>query len=100
MLQKMQNLFLCKIEKLKYIFLNIKMFWTKEPEPPPKDHTGAIIIILLLFILVKYGKKSLQFQIFKPTNKLHEVVGLETVKKEIEYYMEFIKNKKNIWIGR
>ena len=70
------------------------MFWTKEPEPPPKDHTGTIIIVLLLFILAKYGKKSLQFQIFKPTNKLHEVVGLETVKKEIEYYMEFIKNKK------
>ena len=69
------------------------MFWTKEPEPPPKqDNTTLIIIVLLLIILAKYGNKSLQFKIFKPSNKLHEVVGLETVKKEIEYYMEFIKN--------
>jgi len=70
------------------------MFWTKDPEPPKEDYTAIIIVVLLLIILAKYGKKNLQFQIVKPTDKLHEVVGLETVKKEIEYYMEFIQNKK------
>ena len=62
------------------------MFWSKEPEPPKQDYSGIIIIVLIFMLLAKYGKKSLQFQIFKPTNKLHEVVGLETVKKEIEYF--------------
>ena len=69
------------------------MFWDKEPEPPKNDYSSIIIIALLLMVFAKYGKKGLQFQIFKPSNKFHEVVGLETVKKEIEYYMEFIKNK-------
>ena len=70
------------------------MFWNKEPDPPKNDYSSIIIVILLLMVFAKYGKKGLQFQIFKPTNKLLDVVGLETVKKEIEYYMEFIKNKE------
>ena len=64
MLQKMQNLFLRKIEKLKFIKKNIKMFWTKEPEPPPKDHTGTIIIVLLLFILANRNISVNQISIF------------------------------------
>ena len=57
------------------------MFWNKEPEPPKNDYSSIIIVILLLMVFAKYGKKGLQFQIFKPTNKLLDVVGLETVKK-------------------
>ena len=30
---------------------------------------------------------------------LSNVIGLESVKEEIRYYMDFIKNKKNIKIG-
>jgi len=70
------------------------MFWTKEPKPEKtkQDYSTLIIIVLVFMLFAKFGKKKIQFEIFKPTNKLHDVVGLESVKKEIEYYMEFIKN--------
>ena len=63
-------------------------------------NVGTIILIFLLFSFLKKIQMadSHNWKVIK-TEKVDEraldkVIGLKTVKKEIEYYMDFIKNKK------
>ena len=57
-------------------------------------------ILLFLFLLMLLKRKDMEdhsFKIIKPKrddNALDKVIGLKTVKEEIEYYMDFIKNKE------
>lgn len=57
-------------------------------------------ILLFLFLLLLLKRKDMEdhnFKIIKPKQDekaLDKVIGLKTVKEEIEYYMDFIKNKE------
>ena len=69
------------------------------PEPPPKDSSGFILILIFfLFIVVAnhYGDKNDDDDDKEIKNKdaLDNIIGLESVKEEIRYYMDFIKNKE------
>jgi len=66
-------------------------------------NVGTIILIFLLFSFLKKIQMadSHNWKVIK-TEKVDEraldkVIGLKTVKKEIEYYMDFIKNNKKIF---
>ena len=70
------------------------------PEPPP-DNGSGILIILILFILIAMAnkdenatKKKKKTKKEKPKDILDAVIGLESVKEEIRYYMDFIKNRE------
>ena len=64
------------------------------PEPPPKDSSGFILLLLLFLFIVVVNhyddKKDDEKEIKK--DALDNIVGLESVKEEIRYYMDFIKN--------
>ena len=68
-----------------------------ESKPPPPDNGIYILIIIFLLVIIgnlkkieeKKNKKNT-----KPKDELDAVIGLESVKDEIRYYMDFIKNKK------
>ena len=88
---------------------------TTEPEPEPKPEPAKWSLTQIMFyificwwvlrVLEKHGyisfkkkykrrrrrKKSLKIT---EDNDLSEIVGLESVKEEIRYYMDFINNKK------
>jgi len=71
------------------------MNWFSSP-PEPKNNNG--LLILIIFILFVYtsnkrgwGKKEKKE---KKENSLSKIIGLESVKDEIKYYMDFIKNKE------
>lgn len=80
-------------------------FFFSKPEPPP-DKIGFFQILVYLWIfcmIIKYiddktdGKLISKRIPKKKKNKddpLKNVVGLESVKEEIRYYMDFIKNKE------
>ena len=58
---------------------------------------GTVLIILLIFsLLSKLQKDDYEWKVIKEEKDdkaLDMVIGLTSVKKEIEYYMDFIKNK-------
>ena len=80
------------------------------PPPPPKAENNILVYILLFWIIVKmiekhsnksFGKITRHVKKWRESAKnkagytpLDEVVGLEGVKEEIKYYMDFINNKK------
>lgn len=77
------------------------LFSVNEPPPPKKDSFGLVLFYFWLFYIgiiminniFKNGinKKSKDDE----KNKvLSNVIGLESVKEEIMYYMDFINNKK------
>jgi len=84
-----------------------------EPPPPPKPEStfGDLLVYFFIFwIIVKmiekhsnnsFGKITRKYRKWREGAKkkfgstpLDEVVGLEGVKEEIKYYMDFINNKK------
>ena len=69
-------------------------------DPNKSNGLGTILMILFLFLLFKSkmsGEINKNWE-FVDTSKddcaLEKVVGLESVKEEIKYYMDFIKNKE------
>jgi len=78
--------------------------------PPPKAENNILVYIFLFWIIVKmiekhsnnsFGKITRHVKKWRESAKnkpgftpLDEVVGLEGVKEEIKYYMDFINNKK------
>lgn len=56
-----------------------------------------LIIFFILFLIVKNKKNEKIFKEVKhekEANALDKVIGLESVKEEIRYYMDFINNKE------
>ena len=84
------------------------IFWSEPPPPPPPPSTdwGTVILFLFffwIFIIILQGESDNESDRENKNNKnknvkeksiLDEVVGLEGVKEEIKYYMDFINNKK------
>ena len=69
------------------------MNWFSSPPEPPKNDNGAfILIILFLIIFVANKNKTWQPKFNKKKSALDKIIGLESVKDEINYYMDFIKN--------
>jgi len=80
-------------------------FFFSKPEPPP-DEIGFLQFLVYLWIfcvIIKYiddknGGNLIRKKISKNKKQeddpLKKVVGLESVKEEIRYYMDFIKNKE------
>jgi len=67
------------------------------PEPPPKDSSGFLILLLFFVFIVivnKYDDKKSDDKKERKKDVLDNVIGLESVKEEIKYYMDFIKNKE------
>jgi len=80
------------------------------PPPPPESETNVLFYLVIFWILIKifdthsnnsFGKITRKVRKWKEETKkkfgstpLDEVVGLEGVKEEIKYYMDFINNKK------
>jgi cell division protease FtsH len=75
------------------------MNWFKTPPPPPKTDLTWVFIILFFFLLLSMTKNPDKKRDKNPDKKrekyvLGEVIGLESVKDEINYYMDFIKNSE------
>ena len=73
------------------------IFWSASPPPPPNpDWATLIIYIIIGWVIVKFINKLPDKEQDSKINKgfLSNVIGLESVKEEIRYYMDFIKNKK------
>ena len=69
------------------------MNWFSSPPEPPKNDNGAfILIILFLIIFIANKNKKWSPREGKSNNSLDKIIGLESVKDEIKYYMDFIKN--------
>ena len=83
--------------------------WSKPPPPPPPESSmdfGKILMIYLLFVffvnaIKKHGSTNIM-NVYRSKKKskdddaLNNVIGLNGVKEEIKYYMDFINNKKKI----
>ena len=71
------------------------MNWFKT-EPPPSNtgFTWFFIILFLLMVLSAKKKNKKKNKNNKNDDILDEVIGLESVKDEINYYMDFIKNSE------
>ncbi len=83
---------------------------TAPPPPPPKPEPNILLYLILFWIFIKFldgqsnnsfGKVTRKVKNWREGMKkkfasspLDEVVGLESVKEEIKYYMDFINNKK------
>ena len=67
-------------------------FYSSPPEPPKNDNGAFILIILFLIIFVANKNKTWQPKFNKKNSALDKIIGLESVKDEINYYMDFIKN--------
>ena len=71
---------------------------TSTPEPPPPDNSGFIIFIIILIIIIIAGEskknKKKKNKKEKEKDALDKIIGLESVKEEIRYYMDFIANKE------
>jgi ATP-dependent metalloprotease FtsH len=72
------------------------MNWFSSPPEPKNDNGLLILIIFILFIYTAnkqgWGKKDKKEK-EKKEDSLSKIIGLESVKDEIRYYMDFIKNK-------
>jgi len=69
------------------------MNWFSSPPEPPKNDNGSfILIILFLIIFIANKNKKWSPREGKSNNSLDKIIGLESVKDEIKYYMDFIKN--------
>jgi len=72
-------------------------FYSQEPVPPEKDNNLLFLFIFILFVYTAnkqgWGKKEEEFK-KKKKDALDKIIGLESVKDEIKYYMDFIKNKE------
>ena len=73
-------------------------FYSREPAPPQKDNSLLFLIIFILFVYTanKQGwgeKEEKEKEKQKKKDPLDKIIGLESVKDEIKYYMDFIKNK-------
>ena len=75
-------------------------FYSQEPVPPVPPEKDNNLLFLFIFILFVYtankqgwGKKEEEFK-KKKKDALDKIIGLESVKDEIKYYMDFIKNKE------
>jgi len=76
----------------------IYMFFTKKEVPPPRKIPlyEIIFYMWLIFTLLKYiskYQKSSEKKEKTDDEPLKNVIGLESVKEEIKYYMDFINNK-------
>jgi len=74
------------------------MFFTKKEVPPPRKIPlyEIIFYMWLIFTLLKYiskYQKSSEKKEKTDDEPLKNVIGLESVKEEIKYYMDFINNK-------
>jgi len=73
-------------------------FYSQEPVPPEKDNNLLFLFIFILFVYTAnkqgWGKKEEEFKNEKKKDALDKIIGLESVKDEIKYYMDFIKNKE------
>ena len=71
-------------------------FYSSEPAPTQKDNSLLFLIIFILFVYTAnkqgWGKKE-EKEKEKKKDPLDKIIGLESVKDEIKYYMDFIKNK-------
>ena len=79
--------------------------WSKPPPPPESSMDfGKILMIYLLFVffanaIKKHGSTNIM-NVYRSKKKskdddaLNNVIGLNGVKEEIKYYMDFINNKK------
>ena len=72
------------------------MNWFSSPPEPKNDNGLLILIIFILFVYTAnkqgWGKKDKKEK-EKKEDSLSKIIGLESVKDEIRYYMDFIKNK-------
>ena len=72
------------------------MSWFSSPPPPEKDNSLLFLIIFILFVYTAnkkgWGQKEKKEK-DKKKDPLDKIIGLESVKDEIKYYMDFIKNK-------
>ena len=74
-------------------------FWSTPP-PPKTDWATFILYIFLGWFIIKVLNEISDNRYKEDSNKnkkndiLSDVVGLEGVKEEIKYYMDFINNKK------
>ena len=73
------------------------MNWFSSPPEPKNDNGLLILIIFILFIYTAnkqgWGKKYKKEKEIGKEDSLSKIIGLESVKDEIRYYMDFIKNK-------
>ena len=81
------------------------IFWSEPPPPPPTTDFGTMLLYLFIgWVIIKMiegnsgnsrkKKKKGEKNDTKEKSILDAVVGLEGVKEEIKYYMDFINNKK------
>ena len=69
------------------------LFTTKSP-PPEKNNNDFFIFLFLFFCFIfTINSKKIKAN-------LNKIIGLESVKEEINYYMDFIKNEKNMKNGK
>ena len=67
-------------------------------KPPPDNGVYYMIVIIILLIFIQNLKEKIEKEeknvktIVK--SEFDKIIGLESVKEEIKYYMDFIKNKK------
>ena len=69
-------------------------FSSPPPEPPKNDNGAFILIILFLIIFIANKNKKWSPREGKTNDALDKIIGLESVKDEIKYYMDFIKHSK------
>jgi ATP-dependent metalloprotease FtsH len=73
------------------------MNWFSSPPPEPKNDNGFLILIFFFLFIYTANKQGWGKKEKKEENKkdsLCKIIGLESVKDEIRYYMDFIKNKE------
>ena len=79
------------------LFLNHTNSTQTNNVSPQLSLSGFLIFLFLLMLLKRKDMEDHSFKIIKPKRDdkaLDKVIGLKTVKEEIEYYMDFIKNKE------
>ena len=78
------------------------MNWFKSPAPPPPlppEKDNSLFFLIALILLVYFARKKAWVKqdiiLIEKNEKdpLDKIIGLESVKDEIKYYMDFIKNK-------
>ena len=73
-------------------------FYKPEPEPStlPEELFVFFLMIAFYFLIIKSNNKKNKKDKNKNTkkNELDNIIGLESVKEEMKYYMDFIKNKE------
>ncbi len=87
---------------MRYNILMSSIFWSAPapapPPPPPQSDIGTLLLYvilgwIILRILQELPKsKKKKGKLKKEKKLLDDVIGLESVKEEIRYYMDFINN--------